>query len=437
MPSIVISGPTVKEGVHNVMLRAAKFHSPTDRTASATSYYTISIGIREGDYTDWIGSWDQSTQIATAAEPISVLDSGNTDYRLKEKQAVVVRIVSEGTPATLEGSRVNFRLARVGGRDGPAKPLVAPGVEVAEPDSKVALAVMQRQINQTLSEWEESVPLRDPVPLVSSGTFQGRLQLDSATQISLQRYVGNWVDVDGEAVGITSDGLAVTTTDGLLTSSGGISATAAAATTLYYAYVDNTPLLRLSATAPSAHNGVYYLGTAAGARGWRFVGWAYTDATPNFTDSVVSRCVVNYYNREWKDLYTCPSYSDNDAQTTHTTAGVNWSQATGVSRVNFVSNGEDAVVLHADGLVSNDGANSTDIGIGIDTTTDCSRAASSTTKTQNSIHVSFPDVHSAGVHTADLMVRVDGGTGTYVADRPRQGATADPAATYLSGQIAV
>ena len=71
MPSIVISGPTVKEGVHNVMLRAAKFHSPTDRTASATSYYTISIGIREGDYTDWIGSWDQSTQIATAAEPIS------------------------------------------------------------------------------------------------------------------------------------------------------------------------------------------------------------------------------------------------------------------------------------------------------------------------------------------------------------------------------
>ena len=231
MSEIVLNGPVIAAGVHNVVLKDALLHSPDQRLSSPRDYYEIKIGIREGAFTSWVGTYDQSAQKVDAADPISILDIDRPGMRLKAGQAIVIKVKPEGTPDTLAGARVNFRLARVGGRDGPAKPLVSSGVAAADPNARTSLATLERQVNRT-AQWEESVQLVDPVAPAPSGAFQGRLQVDSVTQISLQRFGGNWVEVDGRPVSVSSDGLSLISTDELLEATGSVGSTAPSSSTL-------------------------------------------------------------------------------------------------------------------------------------------------------------------------------------------------------------
>jgi hypothetical protein len=440
MAQLTINGPAIRTGVHNLVLRDALIHSPVERRNSTVAYHTIKVGIREGNYTTWIGTWDESTQSIKACEPKSVLDTGRVGMRLKADQACVVQITTTGTPDSLRGSRISFHVARVGGRDGQAKPLVLGGASVSDVNSRVAIRALERQINDGgLAEWEDGVQLDDPVGLVVAGTFQGRLRVDSTTQISLQRHVGNWIEVDGEAVGLGSAGLLCTTTDGLLSADGGTTSTAPSASTLYYVYVSNTEL-RLCATAPSAHNGFYYLGTTPATRVWRFCGWAYTNASTQFTDSIVARHVVNYYNRLHKRMFTCPGYTDNDAETSHTMNSSNWLAVNGGtgSDVSFISNGEDIVYLAVAmvGKISSNG--NFGPGISIDGATDVRVGGDVTASANVIVHVALVysyDAGSAGRHTASFVARNSAGTLTIYADDERHNSTADPACSYLDGWL--
>ena len=116
MPSLTINGPVVPADKHNVVLRQVLLHSTIEREPHATNYHVIEIGVREGAYTSWVGTWDQSSQKVDAATPTSILDDGRDGMRLKADQALVVRVSAYGTPASLEGSRLNFTMALVGGR---------------------------------------------------------------------------------------------------------------------------------------------------------------------------------------------------------------------------------------------------------------------------------------------------------------------------------
>ena len=157
MATLTLNGPTVKNGVHNMVLRDVLFHSPDARAVSVSAYHLIEIGVREGAYTEWIGEWDQSEQPAEAGTPLPILNDGRQGLRLKSEQTLVVKVTSNGSPSSLLGCRVNFRLALVGGRDGPAAPLVASGSQ------DVAIRALERQINTGgLSEWDEPVQLQDP-----------------------------------------------------------------------------------------------------------------------------------------------------------------------------------------------------------------------------------------------------------------------------------
>lgn len=163
MAYLTLNGPVVPRGTHNMVLREALLSSPIQRLPSPSSYHIIEVGVREGVYTTWIGTWSQIEQKVDGASPTSILDAGRPGMRLKENQALVVRIATVGTPASLVGSRINFRLALVGGRDGTALPLVASGAAIADVNSRTAIAALEKQINTGgLADWEDPVALQDP-----------------------------------------------------------------------------------------------------------------------------------------------------------------------------------------------------------------------------------------------------------------------------------
>lgn len=174
MAAITINGPVVPAGVHNVVLRDAQFNSTVSRLTAPADYVKIEVGVREGAYTTWIGTWDQSKQKIDASTPISILDSARLGMRLKEQQAIVVKVTVLGRTSSIVGSRITFRLALVGGRDGPARPLVSAGSTASDPNSRVALAALENQINLGgLSEWEDPVALVDPPGVASIGYVSG------------------------------------------------------------------------------------------------------------------------------------------------------------------------------------------------------------------------------------------------------------------------
>ncbi len=276
--------------------------------------------------------------------------------------------------------------------------------------------------------------------------FQGRLQWDSATQVSLQQYIGNSVDVNGLSVALGAGGIALATTDNLISSTGTDSGAAMAASTLYYVYVSNSSAssfasdLRASTTAPLAYNGVKYLGASGNAANWRFVGWLRTNGSTQFVDSDTQRFVVNFYNRIRKRLYSCPGYSDNNAKTTWTTASTTWTSAnagTG-SKLEFIANGEDSVFYT--GLCMSD-AGSVEhrggVGEGSTTTPAVGVRGLEGAGEIYILPVSKAYVPAEGYAYLELLVGVTSGTGTFVADDGRRGAAADVAATFISAELMI
>jgi hypothetical protein len=443
MAELVLNGPAIPRDTHNVVLRDALIHSPVARGISRTDYYKVDVGVREGEFTTWIGTWREDEQPLASATPLCILDDDRRSMRLREKQSIVVRITPEGTPASLVGTRVNFRLGRVGRKDGANKALVSGGASVRDANTRTALSTMERQINTVLSEWEDGVQLRDPVPLVSVGTFQGRLQVDSTTVITLQPYVGDWIEVNGAAVSITNDAPTIdgfevdASADTLLAATGEIGTTSLSSDTLYYVYVHATLGLRCSTTSPTAVNGVKYLNDTDSGPDWRFCGWVRTNGSTQFVDDSTNRHLVNYYNRRVKHIILTPAYADGNSETTFTETGTSYSAAnsgTG-STGSYIANGEDAVRAQVSGRMVNSGANDTCLGIGDNSTTAAAAAIEHTGTSEAPASTQYASIPSEGYRTISMLTAVSGGTGTYTADFARRGSAADPIGTVLIAEI--
>lgn len=148
MASRTIPGPVIDEP--GIVLEDAVLFSVDARANSVSAYHTVEVGLTEGDKTSWIGTWDQSTQKIDAGQSLRILDSGRVGMRLPEGMALVVRVTSSGSPATIETAKVDFSLSRVGGRAGERKPLlgdIEPGM---------------RAFARSLASWTYPVYLRDP-----------------------------------------------------------------------------------------------------------------------------------------------------------------------------------------------------------------------------------------------------------------------------------
>ena len=286
--------------------------------------------------------------------------------------------------------------------------------------------------------------------LAKEAVFQALLQRDSTVQVSLQRFGGDAVEVNGEIVDPGASGLTLLTTDKLITAAGLEAAGAMTASGFFHVYVPNSqasfsPLkMRASITAPSFLNGVKYLGTSGNAANWRFAGWLRTNPSTEFVDTLQDRLVVNEYNGIWKPLYLQPGYVDDNAGTTYTqlTAFAEVNGGTG-ARGSFISNGRDAVRMIANMVCENTIAGHSGlVGIGIDSSTVAGNIGLiefNHVDTFFNISCAEDEIHAEGYHTYSLLgARPAGGVMTIAADIDFTALVGpDVPATYLVGRIKV
>ena len=281
------------------------------------------------------------------------------------------------------------------------------------------------------------------------GICDGRLNYVSTTQIAFERYRGNNIEVNGELVSIGASGLACNTTDNLISATGTDSGGAMAAGASYHIYVSNASATyaasscRGSSTAPTSFNGARYLGTSGNAANWRYVGAARTIAGPEFVDSITQRLVLSWYHRLHKPIFSSPGYTDNNSNTTYTSASQVWEAVNGGggSRLSFMANGEDQVEIKIFGVANHDAAGTTfRLALGIDVVTTATVQSASKEDTEGDEEAqsaSYNWVPGEGIHTVDLLTST-GGAGPSVlryADDVRQGGTSDGVLTGITGSV--
>ncbi len=151
------------------------------------------------------------------------------------------------------------------------------------------------------------------------------------------------------------------------------------------------------------------------------------------------RFLFNAYNQVRRSLHACPGYSDGNTSTSYTTTSTTWTQANGGTgaKVEFLLGLPGHVDATAQTLANNSGANSCLIGLAIDSTSTPTYTAATpniiTSSYAASARGSVP--LAAGYHYAAILIAVGGGTGTYLADSARIGASADPYRTGIEGNI--
>lgn len=276
--------------------------------------------------------------------------------------------------------------------------------------------------------------------------FAARMQVDSGTQISLQRYAGALVVVNGEAVDPGSSGFTRAPSDNLIAGDGTDSGGNCAPNTTYYAYVSNSQAsfsassLRLSTTSPSLLNGVKYLATSGNGAHWRFAGWVRTNNTGTdgeFEDSLEKRLVVNYYNRLAKVLQLKPGHADDGLVTTFTTTSTTWVVNHGGNNgtAHYVANGEDSVHGVITAFLSNSNAGVLSFaGVGDNSTTDCIQEVFNPgggTTIEIGTAGFIVNTPAEGYRTINFLTCVTANTGTYYGDSTRKGSSFDPRRTGI------
>jgi hypothetical protein len=256
--------------------------------------------------------------------------------------------------------------------------------------------------------------------------FQARLDTTDGVSntLNLKQYKGNKAVVSGMTVPIPALGLTRLVTDHLIDAGGADAGAAGVASTLYYVYVSNQKAsfspssIRLSATPPILVNGVRYLGAAGNSLNWRFVGWVKLNATPQFESSQARRFIVNYYNRLSLSLFTCPGYVDGSGTLTFVIATATFTEVNGGvgSRVNFISNGEDAISLRLITSMFGLGADTVYMGPGVDSGTALDCIGFSGGGANETITVDYDKSLPEGDHFIAMIATDGGGSGAGTAE---------------------
>lgn len=286
--------------------------------------------------------------------------------------------------------------------------------------------------------------------------FQARLQKDSGTQISLQRYRGASILINGVDTDPGSGGYACTSTDNLIDGTGASAAApsvpSVGSPVLYYAYVSNENAsfapndLRLSTTAPSLVSGVKYLGTSGNALNWRYAGAIalYNDGgggggAAEFRLSNEDIGICNEYNRLPTPVYLPGGYSNTNSDTTLTITASSYGSSAALvnggvgDTLTFVGNGEDSPSFSMSGRV--DCANGGSAGIGYDSYDPSVTAYLPGTSELFGISFSPKVAPSVAIHSVYMLAVKDGTNLTWYTDSRRYGAAVDNQVGVLVGHV--
>lgn len=173
----------------------------------------------------------------------------------------------------------------------------------------------------------------------------GRLEFSSASQLRLNAFAGQYLDVNEEAILLDGSTAAcqLAPTENLINSTGGDAGAAMTASTTYYVYRSNSGAttfpndLRASSTAPADYRGDKYLAASGNGANWRFVGMVRTNASTQFTDNLLT---ISWLNRRLRRQLSKET-TDSWTYTTASWRGAN--NGASVWKVDFLSNGVDLV----------------------------------------------------------------------------------------------
>jgi hypothetical protein len=198
----------------------------------------------------------------------------------------------------------------------------------------------------------------------------------------------------------------------------------------------------LRATALTAQNGVL---VKSGSTTRRWVGTVYGTAANTVADvwygngTVTPQLyVMNAYNKIKRRAFTSPAYTNDNANTTFTTASTTWTTANGGvgHKVEFLSDQLNASNFSLSALLSNSGANTTRLAVGFDSTSDATfDMTASTAASQGVYGNSYSNFFSEGYHSANMLISVSAGTGTFSVDSRSAGNTFDFPITYIAAEI--
>lgn len=172
----------------------------------------------------------------------------------------------------------------------------------------------------------------------------------------------------------------------------------------------------------------------------RYVGTIQTTSTTTTEDSLANRYVWNNYNQVERRLHVCPKYTDDNLNTSYTTATAAWTEANGSGngRVNYIIGvAGTPSAISARAICTTSGTGEACIGIGCDGNANARvRGQNNTLSSTLGLSCSTGDANVIGLHTYYLLIRSGAGTATFFADTARATSeTADDKATYLEGWL--
>ena len=158
-----LAGPSFDAS--NELLRDVRIISPVGRTRSKTNNYRVRVGVREGDFITYVGTWDQANNSLSAGTSRRVLDDSRRGMRLRDGWKLEVEIRQIGSPSDIVGSSVEFVFDRTGSVSGKEKPMVSSQATTGY-DTAEDLAVLINR--QKLGERRAQVPLVKETPATST-----------------------------------------------------------------------------------------------------------------------------------------------------------------------------------------------------------------------------------------------------------------------------
>ncbi len=228
--------------------------------------------------------------------------------------------------------------------------------------------------------------LRSDCRLVLSG---GNLQLTAVN--------GNQLFINGRNESIPSSGPT-------------LSASGLTPGTLYYIYAymnAGVMTLEASTTAPGVGSVAPFIGwtvkTGDGSR--TLVGYARPVTGPAWVDTSKQRLVFSFFNRRYRDLL-------GQFTADRTTTSTSYAELNSEIRVEFLTAGDNAVSVNANGCFYNSGANVTYAGVAYDGTTP-EPGVLYTGNAAGALAATSTKILSAGYHYATLVGKVSAGTGTW------------------------
>ena len=240
--------------------------------------------------------------------------------------------------------------------------------------------------------------------LATSIPAQCRLQVDSTTQISLQRYQGSQIAIKtGSTWGVM-----------VIPSSGPTLAnTGLTAATKYYIYAfNNSGTLALEAsTTGHATDSDVGVEIKSGDATRTLVGMVFMDAgTPGtFVSSAVKRWCINWFNRSGLDMVNTYSADRSSSSTS-------FAELNSEIRLQFLTWADEAVFVCVEGSCQTDSSGQATVnGVDFDSTTTAAQAVSAimTASQAQPYAVSVMKRLSEGNHIAHHNVGVSGGTASW------------------------